>query len=84
MPWNYDWRTGKTSEVSSDSFKKKGQAGRGKGGSGQVVGHVPAYPVLRPAFDAVWPKALHATAVELENRIADYWQKTLKIVGKAA
>jgi hypothetical protein len=48
------------------------------------VGHVPAYPVLRPAFDEYWQRALHATAEELQARIAAYWRKSVGVIKRAA
>lgn len=48
-----------------------------------VIGHVPAHPVLRPAFDQYWKTALHATAEELGTRMATYWQQTLGKIKKA-
>ena len=48
------------------------------------IGHVPAHPVLRPAFDEYWQRALHATAEELGTRIGAYWKETLARVKRAA
>jgi hypothetical protein len=55
-----------------------------RGSGGHVIKHVPAHPVLRPAFDGYWRTALHATAVELEARIAKYWKETLGKLKRAA
>jgi hypothetical protein len=57
---------------------------RSRKGSGTTTGHVAAHPVLRPAFDRYWKTALHATAVELEARIAKYWKETLGKIKRAA
>jgi hypothetical protein len=54
------------------------------GGKGRSIGHVPAWPVLRPAFDAYWNDALKATSIELQNRIAEYWKQTLGKLKRAA
>ena len=56
----------------------------GKLVGGGVVGHVPAYPVLRPAFDSSRETAVRATYLELQNRIADYWRQTIQKVKKVA
>ena len=55
-----------------------------RGTGGQVIGHVPAHPVLRPAFDEYAPTAVHAIAVELQNRLQEYWQQTLRRMKKVA
>jgi hypothetical protein len=55
-----------------------------RGTGGQVIGHVPAYPILRPAFDEYVPTAVHAIAVELQAQIAEYWQQTLRRMKKVA
>ena len=54
------------------------------GGKGKVIGHVPAYPVLRPAFDVYWKDALHAVALGLQTQIANYWTQTLCKLKRAA
>jgi hypothetical protein len=55
---------------------------RGKGG--HVIGHVPAHPVLRPAFDQYNKAAVHAFAEELELRIRAYWKKAGRRASRAA
>lgn len=55
----------------------------GKGGK-KNIGHVPAHPVLRPAFDEYWRTALKATALELQARVAAYWKESLGKVKRAA
>lgn len=55
-----------------------------RGSGGQVIGHVPAHPVLRPAFDEYVPQAVRAIAVELQNRLSEYWQQTLRRMKKVA
>jgi hypothetical protein len=55
-----------------------------RGTGGQVIGHVPAYPVLRPAFDEYVQTAVRAIAVDLENRISEYWQQSLRRLKRVA
>jgi len=57
---------------------------RRRGGTGRVIGHVPAYPALRPAFDTYWQNALHAFSEELQTRMATYWNDSLRRVGRVA
>lgn len=40
---------------------------RGKGASGKIVAHVPAYPFLRPAFDSKWREAVAVFAATLRG-----------------
>jgi HK97 gp10 family phage protein len=42
---------------------------RGVVGRGAVIGHVPAYPFLRPAFDGSWQAALAAFSSKLAERL---------------
>ena len=53
-------------------------------GKTRIIGHVPAYPVLRPAFDESVQTAVHAIAVELQSQMSDYWNKTLRVLKRAA
>lgn len=55
----------------------------GKGGK-HVIGHVPAHPVLRPAFDEFWRTALKAFAEGIATRSQAYWEQTLKKLRRAA
>lgn len=57
---------------------------RHRAGSGKTIGHVPPYPILRPAFDQYWRQALHVTAEELSIRISAYWKETLGKLRRAA
>ncbi len=54
------------------------------GGTGVQIGSVPGHPFLRPAFDASWHQALSAIALELQNRIAEYWRRTSGRMKKSA
>jgi HK97 gp10 family phage protein len=56
-----------------------GKRGRmnGKTGNvgGKVIGHVPAHPFVRPAFDTAKGAAIEASKAKLAKLIADYWKK---------
>lgn len=67
---------------------RKVRTGRGPGklatvGTTKNV-HVPAYPFLRPGFDASWRAGLNAIYSELQRQIADYWRRELKRGKRAA
>ncbi len=57
---------------------------RRRGGKGHVIGHVPAHPVLRPAFDEHIQAAIKVTADEMRKQIAEYWKRAQKVVKKVA
>lgn len=45
---------------------------------GKVIGHVPAHPFIRPAFDAHWKEAVTALSQQLGADMAKYWKDTLR------
>lgn len=45
---------------------------------GKVIGHVPAHPFIRPAFDAHWREAVTALSQQLGAEMAKYWKDTLR------
>jgi hypothetical protein len=63
---------------------KLGKKNKKKGTTGVEIKSIPAYPVLRPAFDENTQSAVHAIAVELGNQIVSYWKQTLRILKKSA
>ena len=48
---------------------------------GKVIGHVPAHPFIRPAFDAHWKDAVAAMGQQLGTEMAKYWKDTLRKLG---
>lgn len=53
---------------------------RNRGGHGKEIGHVPAEPFIRPAFDEYWKTSYDVTVKRLGELIADYWRQGWKKV----
>lgn len=56
----------------------------GRKGKGKVVGHVPAYPFVRPAADAGRAGAIAATSKRLGELVKAYWKQAEKGWQKSA